>query len=187
MARSLHYEISSMRLHDAIAGYIVTEFTDVHWECNGLLTMQRQPKYLLDPLFKDINQDNVVVLRPMQWSSRPGETVNVTAQTMDGRGRCKDGKIRWQVGARSGELSAADETISVILDKPGLITLYAKWIADDGTQVATNQVDLGCVSAEPAPIKLHVVDDPALSNILRGLGYQVSDVDLQARLAMKSL
>ncbi|MBE2221474.1 MAG: glycoside hydrolase family 2, partial [Anaerolineae bacterium] len=37
MARSLHYEITTMRLYEAIAGYVITEFTDVHWEANGLL------------------------------------------------------------------------------------------------------------------------------------------------------
>ena len=45
MARSLHYEISSMRLQPEVGGYVITEFTDVHWECNGLLTMQREVKH----------------------------------------------------------------------------------------------------------------------------------------------
>jgi Glycosyl hydrolases family 2, sugar binding domain/Glycosyl hydrolases family 2/Glycosyl hydrolases family 2, TIM barrel domain len=183
MARSLHYEISGMRLHDAIAGYIVTEFTDVHWECNGLLTMQRQPKYLLDPLLKDLNQDNVIVLRPTRWSGRPSEAVDVTVQTIDVRGRRKDGKILWQAGARTGELPAADETISVVLDGPGILTLYARWLQDDGKQFATNQVNLVCTSAEPTQVKLHVVDDGTLGNALGDLGYEVSDGDVSSAAA----
>ena len=175
MARSLHYEISTMRLHDSIAGYIVTEFTDVHWECNGLLTMQRQPKYLLDPLFKDMNQDQVVVLRPAQWSGHPGETLDIQVQTMDVRGPRNDGRIVWQAGSQSGELPATDRKISFGLDQPGVITLYAKWLLDDGTQVATNQVNLVCVSAELAPVKLHVIENAALGSVLRDLGYQISE------------
>jgi hypothetical protein len=183
MARSLHYEISTMRLHDAIAGYIVTEFTDVHWECNGLLTMQRQPKYLLDPLLKDINQDQVVVLRPTKWSDRPGEVVNVTMQTMDVRGPRKDGRVVWQAGTQSGELPAADGKISFVLDQPGIVTLYAKWLAEDGTQFAMNQVDLVCVSAEPVPAKLRLVENPALAKVLRDLGYHVSEGDAASAAA----
>ena len=30
-------EIEEMRRHPSIGGYVITEFTDVHWECNGLL------------------------------------------------------------------------------------------------------------------------------------------------------
>ena len=178
MARSLHYEISTMRLHDSIAGYVVTEFTDVHWECNGLLTMQRQPKYLLDPLFKDINQDQVVVLRPTQWSGHPGETIDIGVKTMDIRGPRNDGRIVWQAGTQSGEVLAADGKISFVLDNPGLVTLYARWLTEDGTQVAKNQVNLVSVSAETTLVKLHVIEDAALASALRKLGYQVSEGDV---------
>jgi len=175
MARSLHYEISSMRMHDSIAGYIITEFTDVHWECNGLLTMQRQPKYLLDPLLKDINQDRVVVLRPTQWNGRPGETLDVTMQTMDVLGQQKAGNVVWQAGTQTGKLSAGSGNISITLDQPGILTLYATWSADDGTQFATNQVNLVCVSVDPAPVKLFVFDNAALAKALREPGYQVRE------------
>jgi len=175
MARSLHYEISAMRLHDAIAGYIVTEFTDVHWECNGLLTMQRQPKYLLDPLLKDLNQDRVVVLRPVQWSGRPGEALDILVKTMGGAGQQKGGRVVWQAGTQTGELPAPGGNLSLVLDRPGVVTLSAKWLAEDGTQLATNQVDLVCVSSEPAPAGLRLVGDPALAKVLRDLGYHVSE------------
>ncbi len=176
MARSLHYEISSMRLHDAIAGYVVTEFTDVHWECNGLLTMQRQPKHLLDPLLKDVNQDRVVLLRPAQWSGRPGQALEILVQTVGIAGRDTRGMIRWQAGDRSGELAAPGGTISVVLDsipEGGMVTLNAAWLAEDGSQLAANQVDLACVAAEPTSVPLCVIDDAPLAAVLRSLGYRV--------------
>lgn len=41
---SLKYEIEAMRKYSAIVGYVITEFTDLHWEANGLLDMCRNPK-----------------------------------------------------------------------------------------------------------------------------------------------
>src|SRR5207248_6870958 len=35
--RALKYEIESLRRMPPIAGYVITELTDAHWECNGLL------------------------------------------------------------------------------------------------------------------------------------------------------
>lgn len=180
MARSLHYEISSMRLHDAIAGYVVTEFTDVHWECNGLLTMQRQSKYLLDPLLKDLNQDRVVLLQPARWSGRPGEIIEILVQTKDVLGQDMGGMIYWQAGGRSGTLPAPGGTISLDLDSPSVITLHARWLVEDGSQLATNQVDLVCVATEPASVGLRVIDHAALAAVLRDLGYRVSTGEVSA-------
>lgn len=41
---SLKYEIEEMRKHTSIVGYVITEFTDLHWESNGLLDMCRNRK-----------------------------------------------------------------------------------------------------------------------------------------------
>jgi hypothetical protein len=41
---SLQYEVEQMRLRPEIAGFVVTEFTDIYWECNGLLDLHRRPK-----------------------------------------------------------------------------------------------------------------------------------------------
>ena len=41
---ALKFEIEQIRRYDSIQGYVITEFTDVHWECNGLLDMYRNPK-----------------------------------------------------------------------------------------------------------------------------------------------
>jgi hypothetical protein len=40
----LQYEIGEMRRHGSIQGYVITELTDVYWEANGLLDVQRRPK-----------------------------------------------------------------------------------------------------------------------------------------------
>jgi hypothetical protein len=57
---ALKYQIEQMRRHPSIVGYIITEFTDVHWECNGLLDMCRNPKTFYD-VIADINGADAIV------------------------------------------------------------------------------------------------------------------------------
>jgi hypothetical protein len=184
MARSLHYEISSMRLFDAVAGYVVTEFTDVQWECNGLLTMQRQTKHMLDPLLRDLNQDRVVLLRPQQWSGRPGEALEILVQTKDVSGQQSSGTIQWQAGGSLGELPAPGGSFSFTLNSPGVVTLHAQWLADDGSPLATNQVDLVCVETPMgSSAQLRVIDNPDLAVVLRELGHAVTEGDVEGDVA----
>jgi hypothetical protein len=175
MAHSLHYEISTMRLYPSIAGYIITEFTDVHWECNGLLTMQRETKHQLDPLLKNVNQGRAVVMRPARWSGCLGESLEGHVKTFDESGPEKNGKVVWQTNSQSGELPTPAGTITLRLDQAGVITLHARWLAEDGSQLAANQLDLVCVSFAPTPVPLRVIDSTPIADALRGLGYQASE------------
>ena len=58
--RALKYQIEKMRRQPAFAGYVITEFTDCHWESNGLLDMRRTPRVFHDA-FGAINAETVVV------------------------------------------------------------------------------------------------------------------------------
>jgi hypothetical protein len=49
-----------MRSHESIQGYVITEFTDLHWECNGLLDMYRNPKVYHSRL-RQINVDDLLI------------------------------------------------------------------------------------------------------------------------------
>lgn len=62
-----------MRLHD-IKGYVLTEFSDLEWEFNGLVDYYRNPKVFHD-YFQKINADNVVILRPERRYYAPRERV----------------------------------------------------------------------------------------------------------------
>lgn len=57
---ALKFEIEQMRRHPEIVGYVITEFTDVHWECNGLLDMCRNPKAFHDVL-GNVNSADAIV------------------------------------------------------------------------------------------------------------------------------
>ncbi len=155
MARSLHYEISTMRLHPSVAGYIITEFTDVHWECNGLLTMQRQVKHGLDTIFTPINQDRVVVARPHRWSGHPGATVSVDLHAFDVDGAGSEGTIAWQAAQDSGAIAAPGGTVQIPLAAPGMVAVQVRWLDASGALIASNQVELACVAApQPAHVTL---------------------------------
>jgi len=71
---SLRYEIKSLRSHPEIQGYVITEFTDVNWESNGLLDMWRDPKVFAEEI-RGLQQDDLVVLRAEQRNFAPGEQV----------------------------------------------------------------------------------------------------------------
>src|SRR5205085_9740740 len=58
--RALKYQIEAMRREPSLAGYVITEFTDVHWEANGLLDMRRNPR-AFHGVFRSINADTVIV------------------------------------------------------------------------------------------------------------------------------
>jgi hypothetical protein len=61
---ALKYQIEQMRRHPSIVGYVITEFTDVHWESNGLLDMCRNPKAYFD-VIGQVNCPDAIV--PTDW------------------------------------------------------------------------------------------------------------------------
>ncbi len=58
--RALKYEIEAMRRRPEIAGDVMTELTDCHWESNGLLDMRVQSAYF-PYVFHTIMPDTVIV------------------------------------------------------------------------------------------------------------------------------
>lgn len=61
---SLKHEIEEMRRYGAIQGYVITEFTDLNWESNGLLTMWREPKVYAEELARIQRPDVVLAIMP---------------------------------------------------------------------------------------------------------------------------
>jgi hypothetical protein len=56
---ALKYQIEEMRKYPSVAGYVITEFTDLHWEANGLLNIWRRPKVFYNHLAQFQAQDVV--------------------------------------------------------------------------------------------------------------------------------
>ena len=57
---SLKFEIEAMRKRSAIVGYVITEFTDLHWEANGLLDLYRNRKTFHHKMASLQGQDLVI-------------------------------------------------------------------------------------------------------------------------------
>jgi len=54
---ALKHEIEEMRKYPSLVGYVITEFTDLHWEANGLLNIWRRPKVFYHYLAQYQQQD----------------------------------------------------------------------------------------------------------------------------------
>lgn len=175
MGRSLAYEIGTMRLHPRIGGYVITEFTDVHWECNGLLDMQRNVKQGLEQ-FVALNQDRAVVVRPQRWSGYPGDSLPVEVRAFDVDGPGQGGTLVWQAGGDRGEVAAPGGVIQVRLPNrqlSGMLPIQVAWMDDQGQEVATGHAEVALIQPQTVNRPVSVVDDPALAETLSGLGYTV--------------
>ncbi|MGV8854897.1 MAG: glycoside hydrolase family 2 protein [Devosia sp.] len=96
---NLKYQIEVMRAYPAIVGYVITEFTDVHWEANGLLDISRNPRVFHDE-FASINADIVIVPRPEAWSAYAGDRLMVALSVATGGAVIPAGaRLHWNGGA----------------------------------------------------------------------------------------
>ncbi|MBK9710904.1 MAG: glycoside hydrolase family 2 [Kouleothrix sp.] len=205
---ALKYEIEQMRRHASIVGYIITEFTDVHWECNGLLDMCRNPKAFYD-VIGQINGADAIVPdweRVVFWE---GERCEVRLafshfSGMDLRGS----RLEWQldlwpeVGGTFEDLRFQPTQVTsigtVIFQAPAVeqsvrARLELRLIDAAGQQVTCNHHELYIFPrrlAAPAtahdgvPIQVCAPDSPALAATLREIGYQLTDDVRGADLAV---
>jgi hypothetical protein len=195
---ALKYEIEQMRRHASIVGYIITELTDVHWECNGLLDMCRNPKAFYD-LIGQINGADAIVPdweRIVFWE---GERVEVKLalshfSDLDLRGS----RLEWHVDLwpelsgtiAGGSFQPAQVTTigTIAFDAPRVeqsarARLEFRLLDAAGEVVTANHHDLYVfprrLSAPPvahdtAPVRLCIPDSPVLAGRLRAIGYNVT-------------
>jgi hypothetical protein len=98
---ALKYEIGALRAHSEIQGYVITEFTDLNWEANGLLDMWRHPKAFGEAL-NGLQQDDLLILRGDGRNYKTGETVTADVSISHyGSGDLANAKVDWQVEGTS--------------------------------------------------------------------------------------
>ena len=73
---NLKYQIEVLRRHESICGYVITELTDVHWEANGLMDLNRNPRVFGD-VFSHVNSDTVIVPRVGRYSAWSGDQFEI--------------------------------------------------------------------------------------------------------------
>lgn len=181
---NLKYEIESMRAHAAIQGYVITEFTDVHWESNGLLDMNRNPRAFHDR-FSTVNADVVIVPQPARHSVFMGDRLEVALSVATGGRALAAGELRWRMEGQGGEIPVpATGPLSVAV-LPGLSLAMPEGGANrmavlslelhvDGAVVARNELSVTLL-ARPAFGRHATVGsaDPKVAEWLRALGLRV--------------
>ena len=94
---ALRFEIAELRRHSSISGYVITEFSDIYWEANGLLDMARRPKSF-HARFGAINAPTVVLGDLDRRDVVAGAPMDIRVALSDWDGRTLDGgRVRWQL------------------------------------------------------------------------------------------
>lgn len=188
--RALKYEIEAMRRHSEIAGYVITEFTDVHWEANGLLDIKRNPKAFYHD-FAAINADTVIVPEWQRVAFWAGEPVRLGLAVAHGAGAdIHDAELRWALGSgkaagrvavsalAAGQVQQLEPLVFDAPDvtAPGIHRLTLELYTASGARLASNYVDLALYPRRTPPETAALLwsPDPNLAERLEGLGYQIA-------------
>jgi hypothetical protein len=199
---ALKYQIEQMRRHPTIVGYVITEFTDVHWEANGLLDLCRNPKAYYD-VIGQVNSADAVV--PMDWDRIAyweGERCEVRLgvshfSTLD----LRDCRVEWFLdhspetrGAfeRLGPNRAYLTTVGTVgftvppVPEAARVRLELRLLSADGLEVCRNHHELYFFprTGPRSRPRLHVPEAPRLAARLGDLGYEVTDREEEAEVVV---
>ena len=190
---ALKYQIEQMRRHPSIVGYIITEFTDVHWESNGLLDMCRNPKAYFD-VIRDINGADAII--PVDWERVAfwaGERCEVRlALSHFSPHDLRECRIEWELdafpeirGAFAGFSAQRAQLTSIgtavfevpAVDKSLRVRLQMRLVDASGAAVARNHHEMYFfprLEARPRQ-RIAVPGLPRLGARLSDMGYEISE------------
>ena len=181
---NLRYEIEEMRRYSSIMGYVITELTDVHWEANGLLDIERNPRVFHD-VFGTINTDVVIVPRPARYSAYLGDTLDIELKIGTGGETIPDGAVlRWS-GEVSGSVAvpATGKVSTADLGKIGFALpagggnrmLSIEFVLEaNGSVLSRNTCEIALYAKrETAGRPSIAAADSSLASYASGLGYRV--------------
>jgi hypothetical protein len=194
---ALKFEIENIRSHESIQGYVITEFTDLHWECNGLLDMYRNPKVYHSRL-KEINADDLLIPLRERLAFAADETCELKIIFSHYSGlEIKDAALTWEVIGHDlpvlsdqlllDEIAAyqVNELGVVRFDiphvhQPGRALLKLRLVSGETVITAAEQelyvfpsdIVLGAVTQDAAQKQgIHAVYSPKFERLLEQLGF----------------
>lgn len=185
---AMKFEVEQIRKQAPIQGYIVTEWSDVNWESNGVVDMRRNPKDVLFAM-RAANQDSVLIPDWERLAYRAGETVRVPVHFSHySDAIAASYKLRWWLGdgSAAGEVeAAAPVAYDVVLAGAVEFTLPDVSVANrqrlhialqeaGGAQVAVTWLDLYVAPAKHSVAGATVASSD-IADKLQALGYHVSD------------
>lgn len=179
---NLKYQIEVMRSWPQITGYVITEFTDVHWESNGLLDMNRNPR-VFHSRFPQINADLVIVPRVAHYAAWAETAFSFGLALATGAQAVADAVLNWRAEGQSGAIAVSGQAHQVAeLGQIGLqiavganrMLLVEFVLESAGVELARNQIEIA-VYNKPVAQNLPKIatNDAVLKTHCRALGFEV--------------
>ncbi len=196
--RALKYQIEAMRRKPQLAGYAITELTDVHWELNGLMDMCRNRRVFHD-VFRNINADTVILPRADASSSWAGDKVKLDLAIAHGAGEALEGA---RLELSFGDVRRLDALPSIApgevatlptlelalpeLQASGVQRIAFRLLATNGTVIAANMLDLTVLAAPADPDRRSAAwsPEPDIRQALAECGYQLAPALAEAKFAV---
>ena len=189
----LQYQITEMRRHATITGYVVTELSDAYWEANGVLDALRGPKAYHDR-FHEINASDFVGIDPARRDLWGGSTLggNVVVSSF-ADSRTSGGHVAWRLVPSSGAPAEGRLSLPVWpsngaleipiaidvprVDGPTDARLELSAVDDDGRERARSSTRFAILPPLQVPPHRVAVHDPLaiwqVASRVEALGHQV--------------
>ena len=193
---ALKYQIETIRQRPELDGYVVTELTDVHWEANGVMDMERNPRVFHKALAW-LNANTFIAPLTQRTAFWAGEEVAVDLTLSHQEGApLHDAVSSWQIAASGVEGSVKTEHLQAG-DVVALPT--AVFAAPDGETAVQDRLNLMVTAQNETVAQNHLVlkffprragppvhgvhlwaSQPSIAKHLRGMGYELVDTLAQA-------
>ncbi|WP_435102266.1 sugar-binding domain-containing protein [Halarchaeum sp. P4] len=176
---SLEPIIADMREHDGVAGYVLTELTDIEWEFNGVLDYVREEKAFHEE-FARLNGPVMLHLSPSEHARAPGERLAADAVVVNDTAERYEAMLEWSAFGETGHVEVSvpphdhvrlEDAVDVAVpasaaDGTETVTL------SDGERTAAR--DVAVFDSDPADVSVFV-EDGGLGDTLADHGYTVVD------------
>jgi hypothetical protein len=195
--RALKYQIEAMRRKPSLAGYVITELHDCHWESNGLLDMRRNPR-VFHELFPIINSDTVIVPKWRRLSYWSGEKVDLDLAIAHGAGpaleNCRLSIVLCEETLRIDlpriEAPGVLDLGSIELPAPDLPDASLRRISfelhdSSGRLISQNHLDLAIYPRREAPAhgeQTIWTEDSDIREHLEAMGYKIARAMSEAKV-----
>ncbi|NLR99839.1 glycoside hydrolase family 2 [Rhizobium sp. P38BS-XIX] len=182
---ALKFEIEEMRRHASIQGYVITELTDLHWEANGLMDMERNTRAYHNR-FHEINSDVVIVPRMQRYAVWAGDTTSVELEiSTGGQAIPTAAELTWSIdGGSSGKIAVEPLEATSVSQLSALALTFTEDMAGKqvavqftltagGREIARNSLDVSVYAARRKPTLAVSSAEPDIVRYLTALGYNV--------------
>ena len=183
---NLKYEIEVLRRHESISGYVITELTDVHWESNGLMDLNRNPRAFGD-VFSHVNSDIVIVPRVGRYSAWSGDQFEIGLGIATGSARIPAGATLTWSGDLSGSCKVPETEPLAHLDLGSIsgnlpqtdtnrMARIEFVLEVDGVEQARNHIEIALFARQTSRTMPSIAaTDDALADYAKALGYPIAD------------